>query len=53
MSFFGIDLHSNRFIVEKLILGKTVETERNTYGLDEKSFGRFKESLSKDDCVFI
>jgi hypothetical protein len=53
MSYLGIDLHSNRFTVEKLILGKTVETERNTYGFDETSFGRFKESLSKDDCVLV
>jgi len=53
MSYLGIDLHSNRFTVEKMILGKTVETERNTYGFDETSFGRFKESLSKDDCVLV
>ena len=53
MSYLGIDLHSNRFTVEKIILGKTVETEKNTYGFDEKSFGQFKESLSKDDCVLV
>jgi len=53
MSYLGIDLHSNRFTVEKLILGKTVETERNTYGFDDTSFGRFKESLSKNDCVLV
>jgi hypothetical protein len=30
-----------------------VETEKNTYGFDEKSFGRFKESLGKEDCVLV
>lgn len=53
MSYLGIDLHSNRFTVEKLMFGKTVETERSTYGLGEQSFGRFKDSLSKDDCVLV
>ena len=51
MSYLGIDLHSNRFTVEKLMLGETVKTVRNTYGFDDTSFGRFKESLNKDDCV--
>ena len=53
MSYLGIDLHSIRFTVEKLVLGKTIETVRNTYGFDETSFGRFKESLGKDDCVLV
>jgi hypothetical protein len=44
MSDSGIDLHPNRFTVEKLVLGKTIETVRNTYGFDGKSFGRFNES---------
>jgi hypothetical protein len=53
MSYLGIDLHSNRFTVEKLALGKTIETVRNTYGFDETSFGRFKETLGKNDCVLV
>ncbi|MBW1673716.1 MAG: hypothetical protein JRF06_05170 [Deltaproteobacteria bacterium] len=53
MSYLRIDLHSDRFTVEKLILGKTVKTVRNTYRFDETSFGRFKESLSTDDCLLV
>jgi transposase len=53
MSYLGIDLHSNRFTVGKLALGKTIETVRNTYGFDETSFGRFKETLGKNDCVLV
>ena len=44
MSFLGIDLHSDRFMVEKLMLGKKVETMRNTYRFDEKSFERFVDT---------
>jgi len=53
MRYLGIDLHLNRFTVEKLALGKTIETVRNTYGFDGKSFGRFKESLARMTAYWL
>jgi transposase len=56
MAFYGIDLHTNSFVAMKLIfeggLNKGTITTAKHY-LDQASFQKFKDGLSKEDYVIV
>ncbi len=54
MSFLGIDLHSNRFTVARLVVKDEVfETVASTYTFLEESFRRLLYSLTEKDHVLV
>ena len=54
MSFYGIDLHSDRFTVARMVLKEEGFQETlGTYNFEEGSWKKFKDSLSPKDYVLI
>jgi transposase len=54
MSFYGIDLHSDRFTVARMVLkGEGFQETLGTYTFEERLWKKFKDSLSPKDYVLI
>ncbi len=55
MDFHAIDLHLDSFLDHKLYLNDKNEmvTTNKKYFIMDKSFEKFKKSLSKDDYVIV
>jgi hypothetical protein len=58
MAFYGIDLHTDSFVAARLsvensakISGSPIKVTK--YYLQDESFQRFKESLTKEDYVIV
>ena len=54
MSFYGIDLHSDRFTVAKMVLKEEGFQETlGTYTFEERSWKKFRDSLSQKDYILV
>lgn len=58
MAFYGIDLHTDSFVAARLSVGKNAKINSSPikvtkYYLQDESFQRFKESLTKEDYVIV
>jgi transposase len=51
MVFHGIDLHTDSFVDAKMSAGGTIQTTK--YYLDQESFKKFKDQLSKEDYILV
>jgi hypothetical protein len=51
MAFYGIDLHSDSFVAATMTCDSKIKT--NKFYLDQGSFQKFKEQLTKDDYVLV
>lgn len=56
MAFYGIDLHSDSFVAASLTLEESPDqgiVKTTKYYLEESSFQKFKETLTKNDYVIV
>jgi len=58
MAFYGIDLHTDSFVATNLSVGENGRINSDPikvteYYLQDESFQRFKESLTKEDYVIV